>query len=188
MNTDNLMTVLTTPTPAAIWQLRGDLLESGWSHDSVLFEIIGRYYTFLDGITATLTAVQYNEWAHWLSIGSGFATLAESYMQVGTSDLMSVLFPSGISEALEVFSSHQYVKSAEAQLHTHINQAAYHLYNTFWIISSTAQPHLSNSDRRHHLEHLFNIIHTTENEMVKGVLIGRLFQYLLLTQLTAHAV
>ena len=181
----SLEQLLTEPTPEAAWALRGDLLALGHAPNASIVTILGDYYQFLSGLMHTTSAVEYNQLAYWLSAGSALVSFAEDSLEMlNPLAILSNLIPKGLDEGLDILAAGNYVKSAEATLPIITQQAAWQLYNHLWRLSQTGQPNLSSTQRRQLLDQLFQPFHTESRPAAQTILIGRLFQYALLAELS----
>ena len=181
-----LATVLTQPTPAALWRLRGDLLQAGLPADHAVWSIIDRFYDFLNAISAGMKAHEFNKMATMLDIGAvgGVAVQGMIEGKMPVADLWKKLLAGSVGEGLMVLASRQYIKSAHAEIIGVYNAAAWTLFAALWDVSAQMQPDLSPADRRSLLDQLLMpILHEETDDGVKLVLIGRLFQLLLLVHL-----
>ena len=183
---DNLKTILTMPTPTALWQLRADLLQLELAADSAVWQTLDQFFTFLTELTAKSTAHQYSHFASMLDIGAvGGVAIQNLADAQHAGDLWRKLLLGGLSESLMVLAARQYVKAWEGEMTAVYHTTAWVLYNALWRLSETTQPGLSPTDRRHLIEKLLAPLHDEAvTGTIKAVLIGRLFQILLLAHLS----
>jgi hypothetical protein len=86
-----------------------------------------------------------------------------------------------------VLASRQYVKAFKAEIGSICQSAAWYLFGELWQLSAQYQPELEPSVRRQHIEKLLTPIRRQEvDDTAQAVLIGRLFQILLLVHLTVE--
>ena len=181
----SLEQLLTDPSAEAAWALRGDLLELGNAPDAFILAILGDYHQFLSGLAHTTSAVEYNQLAYWLSAGAALVSFVEDSLDIfNPMAILSSLIPKGLDEGLDILAAGSYVKSAEATLPIITQQAAWQLYNHLWQLSKTTQPDLSATQRRQLLDQLFQPYHADPRPVAQAVMIGRLFQYALLAELS----
>lgn len=183
---ESLATVLAQPTPAALWQLRGDLRQAGLPADHAAWAVIDRFYAFLNELSAGMKAHEFNKMATMLDIGAvgGVAVQGMIEGDIPVDDLWKKLVAGSVGEGLMVLASRQYIKSAHAELISVYNAAAWYLFSALWDVSARLQPELSSADRRQLLDQLLTpALHEETEDGVKMVLIGRLFQILLLVHL-----
>ncbi len=186
---ESLAAVLTQPTPTALWRLRGDLLQAGLSADHAVWDVIDRFYDFLNALSAGMKAHEFNKMATMLDIGAvgGVAVQGMIEGKIPVTDLWKKLVAGSVGEGLMVLASRQYIKSAHAEIIGVYNAAAWDLFAALWDVSAQMQPNLSPADRRGLLDHLLApVLHEETDDGVKMVLIGRLFQMLLLVHLIAY--
>ena len=188
MYQESLAMVLTQPTPVALWRLRGDLLEAGLPANHAVWEIIDPFYAFLNALSAGMKAHEFSKIATMLDIGAigGVAVqgVIEGHMPVA--DLWKKLLAGSVGEGLMVLASRQYIKSARAEIIGVYHAAAWTLFTALWEVSAQLQPDLTAADRRSLLDQLLApVLHEETDDGVKMVLIGRLFQMLLLVHLMA---
>jgi hypothetical protein len=183
---DNLKTVLTIPTPTALWQLRADLLQMGLAADSAVWQTLDQFHLFLTELTAKSEAHQYSHFASLLDIGAVGGVAVQNLADArNASELWRKLLLGGLSESLMVLAARQYVKAWEGEMTAVYHNTAWNLYQSLWQLSEMTQPNMNNADRRQLVEKLLAPLHD-EAVMgtIKAVLIGRLFQILLLAHLS----
>lgn len=183
---NSLSLVLSSPTPAVLWQLRADLLEGGLPPDAPALAVLDNFFAFLNELSASMSAHEYSKLASLLDIGAvgGVAvqSLIESDMAEG--DFWKRLLAGGFSESLMVLASRQYVKAFKAEIASICQSAAWYLFGELWQLSVQHQTELEPAARRQHIETLLAPIRQKEvDDVVKAILIGRLFQTLLLLRL-----
>jgi hypothetical protein len=183
---DNLKTVLTIPTPTSLWQLRADLLQIGLAADSAVWQTLDQFYTFLAELTAKSTAHQYSHFASLLDIGAvGGVAIQNLADTQHAGELWRKLLLGGLSESLMVLAARQYVKAWEGEMTAVYHTTAWTLYASLWRLSETTQPTMNTADRRQLIEKLLAPLHDEAvTGTIKAVLIGRLFQILLLAHLS----
>jgi hypothetical protein len=178
--------VLTQPTPADLVTLQGALLASGQRDepfDSAL-EIAGQFHAYLCDLQSKVTAREYSELASRLDIGAVGAVALESIITSDKESLWQGLLLGALGEGLMVAASRQYVKAWEvetAQVHT---CAAWHLTEALWRTSGEMQPDLRPEERWEAIQSLLAPAYDDEVAgEAKALLLGRVFQILLLTHL-----
>ena len=183
---DSLTAVLTQPTPANLWQLRGDLLQANMPPDAPVWPIIDHFFTFLNNISQHLKDYEYSKVATLLDIGAigGVAIQGVIEGNLPASTLWKRLLAGTIGEGLMVLASRQYIKGAKAEMVGIYQDTAWFLFDALWHVSARLQPSLSPADRRRLLDELFApALQEEADDAVKIVLLGRLFQLLLLVNL-----
>ncbi len=178
MNNTNLTNVLLNPTPETVWQLQADLLAVGHDPQAPEFTLLDGFYHYLTAMQANLTAQGYTQLASYLNIGAAGTAVLEGVMDANLS-LLTLM-----REGLTVLSSRQYVKGSTAEIKRTIQDSSWYLYRAFWQLSSNTQTNLSPDERRQQLDDLFAPLQDDQTETaVKGILIGRLFQAVLIMTL-----
>jgi len=177
--------VLTTPTPAALWELYGQLLAAG--ADASLIHTVETFHHYLCDLQSKATARQYSELASLLDIGAVGGVALGNLIGGEAHDLFQRFLLGAASESLMVLASRQYIKGWGAELHSVHCQAAWFLAGELWDLSAEMQPDLPAGERWSNVQKLLAPARDpdTPNE-AKAVLLGRLFQIFLLSQLTPH--
>jgi len=181
-----LRQVLSSPTPGALWELRGDLLERGVRPDAPLLEILGEFHAFLDRFATTTSSRDLNHLASKLDIGAvGGVVLEQLFEGCEPRDLAMRVLTGGISEGLMVLASRQYVRAQQGELAGIFRLTAWSLYRLLWRWAAAANPELAATDRRRLLDEVTTPLRGSDVPIeVKAVLAGRLFQVLVLAHLT----
>ncbi len=182
----SLTAVLTHPSPDTLWQLRGDLFAIGLTADSPIQDILDHFFDFLSHLSASADAHEYSKIASLMDIGAVGGVALENVIQSDSGAEMWKKFLAGsISEGLMVMASRQYIKAFRAEMATVYQSAAWFLYDALWQLSVKTQSELSPAVRRQLIDNLLAPIHDDAvPEAVKIGLNGRLFQLLLLTNLS----
>jgi hypothetical protein len=185
---ESLTAVLTTPSTDTLWQLRGDLRQAGLPAESPAWRVLDKFYTFVNELSASMSAHEYSKMATMLDIGAvggvAIQNLLESDLE--PTELWRRLLAGGIGESLMVLASRQYVKGFKAGMIGVCRATAWELYDEFWQLSAQLQPELDSAARRQLVDNLLSAIHDDSvPEAVKIGLNGRLFQILLLIHLSA---
>ncbi len=183
---NSLLMALSAPSPTVLWQLRSDLLEANLPHDMPIWNLLDEFHGFLNTLSASTTAHEYSKIATLLDIGAiGFVALEHVIDgNLSPSQLWRRLIAGSAGEGLMVLASRQYVKAFQAETIAVFRSSAWHLYQDLWQISTDTQPDLEVEVRRQVIDQLLAPIHDESvDQMVKVVLIGRLFQLLLVIRL-----
>jgi len=185
---ESLTAVLTHPSAATLWQLRGALRQDGWSSGTAVWPILDHFHEFLNHLRAGADAHQYSQIASLMDIGAVGGVALENLLQSESAEELWQKFLAGsISEGLMVLASRQYVKAFKTEMGTIYQTAAWFLFDALWQLSTQTQPELSPAARRQRLDDLLAPIHDNATpETAKIVLVGRLFQILLLAHLAAN--
>ena len=181
-----LTTILSAPSPDAIWNLQSRLLEAGYAAEAGGWKILNQFHLFLTEITAHISSYEFSRLATMLDIGAVGSVALQNLIEsdITPSEMWKRLLAGGIGEGLMVMASHQYVKSAKAELLSIYQHAAWYLYQAHWHLSEKMQPQLPADQRRQLLENLFAPMRNKEaDDVIKIVLATRLFQVLLLVEL-----
>ena len=183
---DAIQPVLTQPAPADLVALQGALLASGQrgeAFDNAL-ETAGQFHGYLCDLQSKITAREYSELASRLDIGAVGAVALENVLSADPGELWQGLLLGALGEGLMVAASRQYVKAWEvetAQVHT---CAAWYLTEALWRASGEMQPDLSPQKRWEAIQSLLAPAYDDEVPgETKALLLGRVFQILLLTHL-----
>lgn len=181
-----VMPLLQAPTPESLWQMRAVLVEAGLSPDRPTSAVLTRFHHFLSNVKANMTDEAFSELASYLDVAAvGTVALQHLLLQDPSSPAFWKGLGLGIlSEGLMVMASRQYIKGAQAELVSVVEQGAWDAYQGLWQLSVERQPALEPAARRQHLEQLLAPVHEPKLESVlKTALIGRIFQSLLLLRL-----
>jgi hypothetical protein len=182
----SLTAVLTQPTPAALWQLRGDLRQADLPADALIWQVVDRFFAFLNSLTANLKDYEFSKMATLLDIGAigGVAVQGVIEGDLPVQTLWKRLLAGSIGEGLMVLASRQYIKGAQAELIGVYQNTAWYLFDALWHVSAQMQPLLTPAERRRLLDELLMpALHPEMDDGVKIVLLGRLFQLLLIIHL-----
>ena len=183
----SLEIALTSPTPAALWMLRADLLEGGASPDDPALEIVGEFHAFLDRFATSTSSRDLNHLASKLDIGAiGGVVMEQLFESPNAKDLAMRVLTGGISEGLMALASRQYVRAQEGELAALFREAAWTLYDRLWRWTEGANPDLGTPERRQLLDRVTAPLRDAQApDAIKAILAGRLFQVLLLGHLNS---
>ena len=185
----SLAAVLSSPTPAVLWQLRGDLLQGGVPSAAPALAVLDNFFVFLNELSASMSAHEYSKLASLLDIGAVGGVAVQSLIEsdLAAADFWKRLLAGGFSESLMVLASRQYVKAFKAEIASICQSAAWYLFSELWQLSARYQPDLEPTARRQHIETLLAPIRRKEvDDTAKAILIGRLFQIVLLLHLSVE--
>jgi hypothetical protein len=182
---DSLTKVLSAPTAADLWQLRADLLEAGADPRSRVWSVLDEFHDFLDRIATTSSSRECSHLASKMDISAVGGVILEQVLDSEDADALAErLFSGLVSEGLMVAATRQHVKAWEGELAAVYRSAAWFLYGELWQWSCGRQPDLSPEQRRELIERLLAPVHAADTPgSHKAVLLGLLFQILLLTSL-----
>jgi hypothetical protein len=182
--------ILTLPTPDALIALQGALLafgEEGKPRERAL-EVTRHFYTYLSDLKSKITSRNYSEMASMLDIGAVGAVALENLITTNSEEFWKGLVLGGIAEGLMVAASRQYIKGWQVETALVHSQAAWYLTEALWRASSEMQPELQPEQRWEAIQTLLAPAHDPDVPAPeKAVLLGRIFQILLITYL-AHLV
>lgn len=183
---DALQPIVHQPTTEALVALQGALLSADLPDENVkkALEIAGQFYAYLCELKSKITARDYSELASRLDIGAVGVVVLESIITGDSEHFWQRLVLGGLGEGLMVAASRQYVKAWEAetgQVHT---CAAWHLSEALWHTSKEMLPDLPPEERWQAIQSLLAPAYAPDVPAPdKAVLLGRIFQMLLLTHL-----
>ena len=183
---DALQAIMVSPTPEALVSLQGTLLTSGRQGQAAdnCLEIAGQFHAYLSELQSKITAKQYNELASKLDIGAVGVVALENIVATPPEEFWERLLLGGLSEILMVAASRQYIKAWDAETSLVHGRAAWYLTEALWRASSQAQPSLSPEQRWQAIQGLVAPAHAPDLPApAKAILLGRIFQILLLTHL-----
>jgi hypothetical protein len=183
---DAIQPVLTQPAPADLVALQGALLASGERGDSFdnALEVVGQFHAYLCDLQSKITAREYSELASRLDIGAVGAVALESIVTADKEHFWQGLLLGAVGEGLMVAASRQYVKAWEVETEQVHTCAAWHLTEALWRTSGEMQPELSPEKRWEAIQTLLAPAYDDEVPgETKALLLGRVFQILLLTRL-----
>ncbi len=177
--------VVSEPSPAGLWRLRGDLLGEGVPPDAPALRLIGSFHDYLDRIRTGISSRDYSHLASKLDISAISGVILERLAEAGDSEALAMGILSGaLTEGLMVLATRQHVRAWEGELESVHRKAAWELYDELWWWSSMRNPELSPGQRRSLIETLLEPATSHETSgLVKAVVIGRLFQIMLISQL-----
>ena len=183
---DALQSVVHQPTPEALVTLQGALLSADLPDGEVnkALEIAGQFYAYLCELKSKLTARDFSELASRLDIGAVGVVALESIVTGDSAHFWQRLVLGGLGEGLMVAASRQYIKAWEAetgQVHT---CAAWHLTEALWQTSKEMHPNLPSQERWQAIQSLLAPAYSPDVPAPdKALLLGRIYQILLLTHL-----
>jgi hypothetical protein len=184
---DAVRSILSRPTPQALVELQGALLaleDRGEAVEPAL-EVAGHFYTYLSELQSKVTAGDYSELASRLDIGAVGAVALENLLAGSGEDVWKRLLLGGIGEGLMVAASRQYIKGWQVEAGLVHSQAAWYLGQALWRTSQRMQPDLPPAERGRVIERLLAPARNPDTPAAdKALLLGRIFQLLLLGQVS----
>jgi hypothetical protein len=146
-------------------------------------ELAGAFYSYLTELEAKSTAREYSELASLLDMGAVGGVALENLAEAGQ-QLLQRLLLGGLSEALMVLASRQYVKAWSREMRPTHMQAVWFLRGELWRLSAAGRPDLSAEERAVLVDSLLRPALSDETaDEVCIALLGRLFQVLLVVYL-----
>ncbi len=179
-----LQPILTRPTPDALIELQGALLASGHRGEGVerALEVASRFHAYLCELESKITARDYSELASRLDIGAVGAVALENVIAAEKEKFWQRLLLGGLGESLMVAASRQYIKAWEIETGLVHSCAAWYLTESLWRVSSEMQPELPPDRRWRAIQSLLAPVYDDGvPASAKAMLLGRVFQMLLLT-------
>jgi hypothetical protein len=183
---DVLRSVLTHPTPESLVALQGQLLMSAGPEEAVTaaLEVADRFHAYLSELQSKVAALDYSELASRLDIGAVGVVALENVVDAEQSKFWEHLVLGGLAEGLMVGASRQYIKGWELEAGLVHSRAAWYLAEALWHASAKTQAELSPQQRWEAIEALLAPAYSSDVPgSTKAVLLGRIFQMLLLTHL-----
>jgi hypothetical protein len=181
-----VLDILSQPQPRDLVELQGILLiseQQGKVVDRAL-EITGRFYAYLCDLQSKIAARDYSELASRLDISAVGVVALENMVAQESGAFWQRLLLGGLGEALMVGASRQYVKGWEVETAVVHKDAAWYLSETLWHASCEMQPELAPERRWQAIRALLAPSYDPEVPApAKALLLGRVFQMLLLTYL-----
>jgi len=178
--------ILNQPTPNALVKLQGALLalvEAGEARERAL-EVTGHFYHYLSDLKSKLGSRSYSELASLLDIGAVGAVALENIIAGEPETFWKRLTIGGLAEGLMVAASRQYVKGWTVETGLVHSQAAWYLTEALWRASNEMQPDLPPQERWEAIQTLLAPARDPDApEPEKALLLGRIFQVLLITYL-----
>lgn len=186
---DVLFEVLRNPQPARLIALQEALLvaqAAAPAAEQPAFEqplqLAGEFYVYLCELQSALTARQFSELASALDIGAVGAVACEHFLG-GEGGGWLDFAAAALSEILMVIASRQYIKAWEAEMRPIHEQATWRLRQAFWRLSVAQQPDQSPAARVAAIQRLLApALDSALPAASRQVLVGRLFQVLLLVE------
>jgi hypothetical protein len=178
--------ILSLPTPQGLIALQGALLAYGVDDEAAkhALEITDHFHAYLSDLQSKLTSRSYSELASMLDIGAVGTVVLENLVASEPEKFWKRLGLGGVAEGLMVAASRQYVKGWSVETEMIHSRAAWYLTEALWRASSEMQPDLQPEQRWETIQILLAPAHNPEVPAPeKAMLLGRIFQILLLTHL-----
>lgn len=188
-----LQRVITNPSSADLLALQAALLALEESPESeqhrrevvAALEVLGDFYSYMVDLEGKLEARTFAELASKLDIAAVGGVVLENIVDAGEKMTERILI-GGLSEALMVLASRQYVKAYRRELEALHRQAAWRARAHLWRFSRSRRPNLSPENRNVLVDaYLLPVFNNSIPGEVKSILLGLLFQVLILCCVTA---
>jgi len=113
---ESLALVVSEPSPAGLWRLRGDLLGGGVPPDAPILCLIGLFHDYLDRIRTGISSRDYSHLASKLDISAISGVILERLAEAGDSQDMAMGILSGaLTEGLMVLATRQHVRASSSR-------------------------------------------------------------------------
>jgi hypothetical protein len=185
---DLLGRILVEPTPADLLALQTLLLVAETEPERRDYavralEVVGEFYTYLGEIEAKVSAREYSELASLLDIGAVGAVALENLTEASEA-LQKRMLLGALGEFLMVLASRQYVKAWDREITPIHLRAVWFLRGDLWRLSVEGQPDMPVQERAELVDGLLApALEKNTSDEVRWVLLGRLFQVLLVIRL-----
>ncbi len=183
---DAIRPILSLPTPEALMALQGALLACGQERETVdhALKIAGHFYDYLSELQSKIAARDYSEMASRLDIGAVGAVALENLLSAEKDNFWEKLVMGGLAEGLMVAASRQYIKGWQVETGLVHSHAVWVLTEALWHASNEMQPDLPSEQRWQAIHSLLAPAHDPDVPAPdKAMLLGRVFQILLITYL-----
>lgn len=187
---DLLGRLLTKPTPADLLALQTTLLAAEDDHPARAdatrraLDVTREFHAYLNELEAKSSAREYSELASLLDIGAVGGVALENLAEAGEALLKRVLL-GGLSEALMVLASRQYVRAWSREMHPIHMRALWFLREELWRLSVAGRPDMSAQERATLVDSLLApALDERTDDGGQVALLGRLFQVLLVIHLS----
>ncbi len=178
-----LQRILTTPTPADLWQLQAELLAVGGEAAREAREVAGEFHSILRDLESKITSRSASRWGAVLETAA-VSSVGLQEMLAEQEDPLKRLMASGVTAMLEVGAAVKNVQAWEAEASLVYYDVAWYLYGQLWEISAATRPDLPAEERRAFTDSLLRpIVNPDVDGTAKTVLLVRLFQIVLLARM-----
>jgi hypothetical protein len=180
--------LLTEPAPADLLALQTWLFQAEDDPERTgaagrALAVAHEFYSYLTELEAKISARQYSELASLLDIGAVGSVALENLVEAGET-LKQRLLLGGLSEALMIAASRQYVSAWDRELKPVHMRAVWFLRAELWWLSVSGRPDLNAEERARLVDELLAPALDGEvDDEVCVALLGRLFQILLIVDL-----
>jgi hypothetical protein len=185
---DLLGRLLTEPAPADLLALQTRLLAAEADPECAeaarcALGVASEFYAYLSELEAKYSAREYSELASLLDMGAVGAVALENLAEAGEA-LRQRMLLGALSEVLMVLASRQYVKAWSREMPPIHMRAVWFLRSELWRLSVAGRPDMQSEERAALVDGvLAPALDSAAAEDVRLVLLGRLFQVVLLIHL-----
>jgi hypothetical protein len=188
-----LRRVLACPAAGNLLDLQAALLsaEKGAAQEqqrvriSSALAVLDDFYEYMVELQGKLEAHAFAELASKLDIGAVGGVVLENLFDAGK-HLIQRLLIGGLSETLMIMASRQYVKAYNRDLDAMHRRSAWRVRRHLWQLSAANRPELADENRTALVDALLSPVLEEDNPSeLRAILLGRLFQVLLLCYVTA---
>jgi len=186
----SLVKVLTEPTAAALWALRGELLvladrmpapdraQVDWS-----LEVVADFHRHVAEGESKRAARAYSEKGTKMELAS-LGILAVEDLIGDREGVFRKLFLGGLSEGLGVSAAQQHVRAWATESSTVDAQAAWWLFGALWRLSRQLRPEIDPTERRGQIDALLAPLRGHElSDEVRSAFLAELYQAVLVSSL-----
>jgi hypothetical protein len=183
-----LLRILAKPTAEDLIALQGVLLAreeaaaspAALQKSAVALGILEDFHAYLVGLESKLEARAFSEVASRMDMCAVGGVVAENVLAAGEK-LMERILIGGLSEALMVLASRQYVKAFNRDLDAFYRQVAWQLRAHLWRFSAARRPEMESSERARLIDSLLvPLMKRDAAGAARPIVFGWLFQILLL--------
>jgi hypothetical protein len=151
----SLIALLRSPTAAAAWEIRGDLLSVGVEPSGKACELLAELHNYLDRIETGAASQGHSERASMMDIGSLGGVVASDLAEAeDAAALARRLLAGAVTEGLAVMATRQHVRAWRGELDSVHREAAWYLYGELWTWAASRKPDLDPGERRLLLDRL----------------------------------
>jgi hypothetical protein len=177
-----LSAILVAPTTEALWRVRADLLEARHPKDSDIWSLLSDFHDYLENLATSTSSRDFSHLASKLDISAISGVILERIAEEGEASERALRLLSGLlSEGLMALATRQHVKAWSAEVDAVHRSAAWRLYERIWRWTEGRTPELPPDQRRRLVDSLISPVSSEmAGGMERAVLVGRLFQILLL--------
>ncbi len=186
-HSDSLAALLRSPSAAAVWALRSELLVAGLEPEHRIFRLLGGLHRFLDRLETGSASRDHSERASWMEVGSLSGVVAGELMDAqDPGERARRILGGALTEGLAVLATRQHVKAWRGELGSVFRDTAWTLYHELWQWAAARKPELDPAERSRLVEQLLAPLRAGGDdspETVKAILACSLFVLLVVDAL-----